>query len=53
MKPKTIKKTKKTVKKQPKENKQIVEIHVYIHNGYYNAPTITQPKTFSSYQIIS
>jgi len=51
MKPKTIKKAKKTAKKLPKENKQIVEIHIYIHQNYTNVPTITQPNTFPPYQV--
>jgi hypothetical protein len=29
---------KKPIKKEKKENKQVVEIHIYVHQGYTPAP---------------
>jgi len=46
-----LKKGKKKTIKQPKDNKQIVEIHIYIHQNYTNVPTIIQPNTFPPYQV--
>lgn len=50
---KVLKKSRKTIKKIPNDNKQIVEIHIYVHNGYSNVPTITQHSTFPPYNTFS